>query len=236
VNVALGGVDPSTGGLVGARRGGASVDLAEDVCNADGCSTETRRDAVAFTGDIASLAGPDGSHFLGKDNPTIVIGLDTTGTHNIGRDIPLDPNSSSVEQQSGSTYHVGVGVGTLPPQPQTFNGEFKGYAAGMVQSAVPSSDFVNVVTSESSDDFGVTFNSTTNTLRQTSPSVTFKTEMAPPTRIILVSATIHSHPQTSRPISTICTTRQSRAEPPAPRLSITAAATRTITRVRPRIS
>ena len=57
----------------------------------DGCYIYQPRIQFAFTGDIASLAGPDGSHFLGKDDPNIVIGLDSTGTQNIGRDIPLDP-------------------------------------------------------------------------------------------------------------------------------------------------
>ena len=28
----------------------------------------------------------------------------------IGRDIPLRPNSSPVENQSGSTYHIGLGM------------------------------------------------------------------------------------------------------------------------------
>ena len=127
-------------------------------------------EAFAFTGDIASLAGPDGSHFMGNNNPNIVIGFDTTGTHNIGRDIPLDPNSSwggeqsPAEQQSGSTYHIGVGDGTLQGQAQTFDGEFKGYAAGMVQSEVPTSNFVNVVASSSPEDFAVNFDKTANTL------------------------------------------------------------------------
>jgi hypothetical protein len=159
VNVALGGTQD--GGLVGARRGGASVDIQNFDC---GSECGTHRDQVAFTGDIATLAGPDGSHFMGKDNPNIVIGFDSTGTHNIGRDIPLDPNSSSVESQSGSTYHVGVGVGTLPPQPQTYDGTFQGYAVGLVKSEIPASGFINVVASASPDDFGITFNKTTNTL------------------------------------------------------------------------
>ena len=53
-----------------------------------------QRATFAFTGDIASLAGPDGAHFMGEGNPNIVIGFDSTGTHDIGRDIPLDPNST----------------------------------------------------------------------------------------------------------------------------------------------
>ena len=89
VDVALGGVDPNSGGLVGARRGGSGVDITNFDCTGSECGTH--RDQIAFTGDIATLAGPDGSHFLGTQNPNIVIGFNSTGTHNIGRDIPLDP-------------------------------------------------------------------------------------------------------------------------------------------------
>ena len=159
VNVALGGVGQD-GGLLGARRGGSSVDF--DTCN-DGC---INRESFAFTGDIASFAGPDGSHFLGKNEPNIVIGFDSTGTHNIGRDIPLeqDANSASqVQNQSGSTYHIGYGLGQQPSQAQTLQGTLKGYAVGMVTSATPPS-FVNVVASTSPEDFAIAFNKTTNTL------------------------------------------------------------------------
>jgi len=42
----------------------------------------------------------------------------------IDRDIPLRPNSSPVENQSGSTYHIGLGNGPLTSQPeQTLNGQ-----------------------------------------------------------------------------------------------------------------
>jgi hypothetical protein len=161
VNVALGGVQ--NGGLVGARRGGSHVDITTQ-CQGQECNPSTRRESFAFTGDIASLAGPDGSHLLGKDNPNVVIGFDSTGTHNIGRDIPLDPSSSQIEDQSGSTYHVGVGLGTLQPQLQTLDGTYKGYATGMVESEVPDSGFTNVLASQSPDDFSIAFNKITNTL------------------------------------------------------------------------
>jgi hypothetical protein len=166
VNVALGAVNPETGGLFGARRGGAAVDFYNyeyGECGTE-CGGYTTREAFAFTGDIASLAGPDGSHFMGSDDPNIVIGIDSTGTHNIGRDIPLDPNPSEIQNQSGAVYHIGVGLGTLPPQDQTLDGTYQGYAAGMVQSSVPSQDFANVVASRSPDDFGITFDNTRNTL------------------------------------------------------------------------
>lgn len=159
VNIALGGIGED-GGLVGARRGGASVDFVHDNCDGP---CQTQREAFAFTGDIASLAGPDGSHFLGKDDPNVVIGFDSTA-HNIGRDIPLDPNSSDIQNQSGATYHIGVGLGALEPQAQTLNGELKGYAVGMVQSEIPASDFINVVASNSPDDFTITFNKTANSI------------------------------------------------------------------------
>ena len=164
VNVALGGV--ANGGLVGARRGGSHVDITTTPCTGNECGPVINRELFAFTGDIASLAGPDGSHFLGENEPNIVIGFDSTGTRNIGRDIPLDPGSSSIENQSGSTYHIGVGLGELLPQDQTHtpNDEFKGYAAGIVQSEVPAPSFGNVVASRSPDDFGITFDNTTNTL------------------------------------------------------------------------
>ena len=169
VNIALGGI--GDGGLVGARRGGSQLGTYNGYdgpgCQGEGhCKGLYREEpeSYAFTGDIASLEGPDGSHFLGKDQPNIVIGFDSTGTHNIGRDIPLDPESSDVEDQSGSTYHIGIGQGTLESQPQTFDGTFQGYAVGIVRSDVPEEDFANVVASRSPDDFGITFNPTTNTL------------------------------------------------------------------------
>ena len=167
VNIALGGV--ANGGLAGARRGGASVDF--DTCNA-GC---INREQFAFTGDIASLAGPDGSHFLGKNEPNIVIGFDSTGTHNIGRDIPLVPIETGedalpipqqVENQSGSTYHIGVGHGAVPNgESQTLQGPIQGYAAGLVESKVPTGRlFVNVVASQNVSDMGLSFNHIANTL------------------------------------------------------------------------
>ena len=162
VNIALGGVDPVSGGLIGARRGGSSAYVPNFDCNGVDCGTH--RDQVAFTGDIATLAGPDGSHFLGKDNPNIVIGFDTTGTHNIGRDIPLVPLVSGVENQSGSTYHIGVGSGSLPqPANGPFQGTVQGYAVGMVQSEVPVG-FRNAVASTSPSDFKITFDPVTNSL------------------------------------------------------------------------
>ena len=175
MNVALGGVDPNTGGLVGARRGGSSADVPYFNCNGD-CGTH--RDQVAFTGDIATLAGPDGSHFFGKNDPNIVIGFELTGTHNIGRDIPLDPIDTSpgappasqqVQDQSGSTYHIGVGLGPLPPQTQTFDGEFKGYAAGIYTQPASSLGLsggrspVGILTS-GSDGMTIDFNRAQNTL------------------------------------------------------------------------
>jgi hypothetical protein len=53
----------------------------------------------------------------GKSN--FVIGFDTTGSHNVGQDIPLDPSSRTAEERSGSTYHVGKGgtAGYSPRRP-----------------------------------------------------------------------------------------------------------------------
>jgi hypothetical protein len=173
INVALGGVD-AQGGLVGARRGGASVDSTHFTppVNCDGVCGPPR-ETFAFTGDIASLASPNGSHFLGSQAPNIVVGIDSTSTpHNIGRDVPLvplvtgpeaPPVSQQVENQSGATYHIGVGSGPLPQSQPQFQGMVQGYAVGMVQSAVPVG-FTNVVASTSPDDFNIAFDPVTNSL------------------------------------------------------------------------
>jgi hypothetical protein len=170
INVALGEWDPDTG-LTGARRGGSHVDIEVDTGNenCDGpCPPVTNRESYAFTGDIASLSGPDdnNSHFLGTDNPNVVVGLDSTGTdHNIGRDTPLDPESTDLQNQVGATYHVGVG-GDAVPNMQSLQGEKKGYAAGIVESKVPTgTTFVNVVASTSPDDMTVNFDPDSNTLK-----------------------------------------------------------------------
>lgn len=161
VNVALGGTSED-GGLIGVRRGGSHVDVKRCV----ECGTE--REALAFTGDIATLAGPDGGHFLGTEQPNIVIGADSTGSKNIFNDIPLDPNDVDSESNSGATYHIGAGLGSIQPATQD-GGTFQGYAVGMVQSETlgevsNSGTFTNVVATESLDDFSLEFDPVTNTL------------------------------------------------------------------------
>ena len=93
-----------------------------------------------------------------------MIGFDTTGSHNVGQDIPLDPGSRPVGEQSGSTYHVGVGRNGWQQPTQTLSGSYSGYAAGMVQSEVPATSFQNVVRSTSPDDLTVTFDPVANSL------------------------------------------------------------------------
>ena len=103
-------------------------------------------------------------HFLGTENPNIVIGFDTTGSRNVGQNIPLDPSSQTAEERSGSTYHVGIGRnGWLQPT-QTLSGSYSGYATGMVQSEVPATSFQNVVASTSPDDLTVNFDPVANSL------------------------------------------------------------------------
>ena len=165
VNVALGEWTPETG-LTGMRRGGSHVDITQNNPCEPQCGPTTTRESYAFTGDIASLAGPDGAHFMGEGNPNVVVGLDSTGTHNIGRDIPLDPNSTPLENQVGATYHVGVG-GDAVPYTQSFQGDAPkhGYAAGMVESKVPTgTSFVNAVASTSADDLTLSLDSASNTV------------------------------------------------------------------------
>jgi hypothetical protein len=157
INMALGGRDAETGGLIGTRRGGSQIDVT-------GCGGDCQqREAYSFTGDIASLGAPDGSHFLGTGDPNIVVGADSTITHNIDRDTPLDPDSSSVQEQSSATYHVGTGQ-EVDPGSQTLQGSYSGYATGLVQSELPASGFINVVAGQSTDDFTISFDPQTNSL------------------------------------------------------------------------
>ena len=178
VNVALGGTDPNTGGLVGARRGGANVDVSyQNNCNpCNGPPTPTTtREALAFTGDIATLAGPPpngssvGPTFMGTANPNMVIGIDSTGTHNIGRDIPLF-NPDSAAQNSGATYHVGIGALAPTVGTQT-GGTVNGYAAGVINlspgSLQGNDSPVNGLASQSSNDVTISFDATSNTLSAT---------------------------------------------------------------------
>ncbi len=139
--------------MTGARRGGSdvSVDLGEN----------TVPESYSFSGDIASLAGPDGGHFLGSGDPNVVVGFDSTGTHNIGRDTPLNDDGTSAEQQSGSTYHIGVGTGTITPGEQ-HSDTFNGYAAGFVQQAGGGAPDTLLNTSPS--DVKVSLDAATNTM------------------------------------------------------------------------
>jgi hypothetical protein len=162
INVALGGVDPETGGLVGERRGGSHVGTPVG----EGCGAQCAgsREAYAFTGSIASLGNPEGEHFLGSESPNIVIGIDSTVSRDIGRDIPLDPGRLPVQDTSGATYHVGIGQAETVTPVQTLSGSYSGYATGLVQSEVPAMSFQNVVASTSPDDLTITFDPVANTL------------------------------------------------------------------------
>ena len=170
VNVALGDTN-SAGGLVGARRGGANVDVSyQNNCSGTCNSSTPTREALAFTGDIATLAGPDGSTFLGTANPNIVIGIDSTGTHNIGRDMPLF-NPQTADQTSGATYHVGIGALAPTTGVQT-GGTVNGYAAGIfvMQAAGGLGDNeipVGALMSGKPEDVAITFNAQQNTLAAT---------------------------------------------------------------------
>ena len=140
VNVALGGVE--NGGLVGAQAWRLQRRLHHEIAGLSaGCQTTTR-EAFAFTGDIATLAGPDGSHFLGKDEPNIVIGFDSTGTHNIGRDIPLRSEFLFGREPIRLDLSYRHRKWSWPSQPeQTLEWPANGYAVGMMQSEIPSCQF-----------------------------------------------------------------------------------------------
>ena len=156
INVALGEWDPASG-LTGARRGGSS--LLTDT-QADG--PESGPQSYTFSGDIASLKGPNGSTFLGTtDHPNVVLGFDSTGTHNIGRDQPLNDNDTTIENQSGSAYHIGIGTDTLAGTQQDNVEGFKGFAAGIGQS--PGGD-AHILGNFSPDEVTLTLDKAANTM------------------------------------------------------------------------
>jgi hypothetical protein len=157
INIALGEWSEQ-GGVTGFRRGGSVV---------LGSGEDPSSQTYSFSGDIASLAGPDQdgnlSYFMGSQNPNIVIGADSTGTHNIFRDTPLDPaaNNDTVEEQSSATYHVGIGQAT-DRQPAQTSGTMTGYAAGFGQH--PDSSQPDFVANFSPSDVTLSFDATTNTM------------------------------------------------------------------------
>ncbi len=125
INIALGEWDPVTRRLTGAQARRIDVNRSE-------ARAATRRPIASPATSPAWPARRQCSHFLGTGNPNLVIGLDSTGTHNIGRDNPLNPTEYPIENQSGATYHIGVGAPIPEPLAQT-GGTFQGYAAGFAQ-------------------------------------------------------------------------------------------------------
>ncbi|MEM8574146.1 MAG: FecR domain-containing protein [Pseudomonadota bacterium] len=111
INVALGNWS-SEEGLQGSRRGGSDLD----------------RNNYSFSGDIASLSGPDGGHFLGNDDalPNAVLALGGPGTEELGRDEALH-NAEII----------------LPIEFREVNGEFEGLQVSSVSdlpSEIPGGD------------------------------------------------------------------------------------------------
>ncbi|WP_158007426.1 FecR family protein [Methyloceanibacter stevinii] len=145
VNIALGEWSPE-GGIQGSRRGGSDLD-GED---------------YSFTGDIASLEGPDGGHFLGADDalPNAVLTLGGPGTENAGRDTPLNGDTSPIEQ-SGATYHVAAGTEAIEGS-ETSSGTFTGFAAGFSQRA--GNNELRSLVNNSADEVVLELDSPTNTL------------------------------------------------------------------------
>ncbi|GFO82464.1 MAG: hypothetical protein A49_20910 [Methyloceanibacter sp.] len=169
VNIALGEWS-SESGLSGSRRGGADLDS----------------DNYSFSGDIASIEGPDGGHFLGADGqtPNAVLTLGGSGTENPGRDTPLHGNevllhidgsdlpsivqdgpgngpTPASDPYSGSTYHIASGTETLEGA-EAASGTFKGYAAGFSQ--VAGFDQPYSLMSSSQNDVKIKLDGETNTL------------------------------------------------------------------------
>ncbi len=144
VNVAVGEWSPESG-LSGVRRGSSDVG-----------------DTYSFSGEIASLANSDGSHFMGDDNPNLVIGSDSTDTQIAGRNPWNDQAQQAAEEASDTTYHIGIGSGPSTGATQSYSGTFNGFAAGLVEGT--SHDAPTVVTNVSSNDVIIGFDPTRNTM------------------------------------------------------------------------
>ena len=162
INVALGGVDPETGGFIGARRGGSQLDVLV-TRQLRRQLHSTKREALAFTGDLATVASPSGSHFLGTENPNFVIGLirpEATMSDATSRSIQAAARRGAVRLDL-SCRHREERLATAHADP--VRTVFR-YATGMVQSEVPATSFQNVVTSTSPDDLTVTLDPVANSL------------------------------------------------------------------------
>ena len=190
-------------GITGFRRGGSIV---------LGPNQNSTPQTYSFSGDIASLAGPDSqgtlSHFMGSANPNIVIGANSAGpagTHNIFRDTPLNPteDNNTLQNQLGATYHVGIGSGPIEPIVGQNSATLHGFAAGFAQQ--PGGGAPHILGNFSPSD--VTLISTLDAARNTL-TASFEGRRRSLCRIrctILVSATL-----AGRPLSTTVPSLQSR--------------------------
>ena len=157
INIALGEWS-AEGGITGFRRGGSIV-LGPN---------EAPPQTYSFSGDIASLAGPNSqgmlSSFMGSANPNIVIGADSTGTHNIFRDTPLNPteDNNTLQNQLGATYHVGVGSGPIEPIVGQDSATLHGFAAGFAQQ--PGGGAPHILGNVSPGDVTLSLDAARNTL------------------------------------------------------------------------
>ena len=169
VVVALGGAGDSTG-LTGERRGGAALNAISLPNSGPNTSSHefynpllTTQEHIAFTGDISTIPGADGAHFLGTGTPNIVVGTDTTNGNDAFRDTPLTNNPD--DGFLSATYHVGTG-GTPQAAPEQTSGTFLGYAAGIART-VGGEDEGAMLVSNGPDDVKIVFDATSNTLSAT---------------------------------------------------------------------
>ena len=169
VVVALGEANDNTG-LTGERRGGATFSSlalsapndGPHISSSDNYIPAAEQERIAFTGDIATIAGANGAHFLGTGAPNLVIGTDTTNGNSPFLDKPLtdDPNDS----YSSATYHIGTGSA---PQaaPGQASGTFLGYAAGIARTiGGENGDEGALLLSNGPNDVKIVFDAASNTL------------------------------------------------------------------------
>jgi FecR-like protein len=149
------GTQNDDGSLTGVRRGMASLpgtlqyeeyknqgneNAAENGGNVEPTLvTREVTETINLTGNISTLANPDGAHLMGNTIPHMIIGADSTGSHTIFKDEPLHREAFDFSDSDllGATYHVGEQVKTVDASALAHNpGDFYGYAAGLYQQTV----------------------------------------------------------------------------------------------------
>ena len=179
----------------------------------DGDCTSSTREALAFTGDLATVASASGDHFLGTENPNFVIGFDTTGSHNVGQRHP----ARSRQPPRGRAIRLDLSRRRWAERLATAHADLERLllrlcsrhgAVGSACDVLPERcERAPHPTTSRSPSTRLPTRSAAASPCATSPAMT-----APPRPMSLGSATQKSS-RTARPISTTSTTPRSKASP-----------------------